>query len=227
MQQVVDTGRPGLARDARPGRRLGHGARAAGRDRGRPRSAPSRTSASSRSSRRRRTSRSGTGTSGGTSFAGRPPAGAAARSSRARPCPDIGGMMSALGTIGNSPSSSGGRAAGSGAAARAAAAAAPGAASSVDPEHGAAGVEALDDRRPRARGSPGLRAHPELLRLPRHALRGQRTAPVLLVAEAARDCIRCRVVEEGASTPRYRAPSPSKANASTAARISLPDPRPW
>ena len=36
------------------------------------------------------------------------PRGAAASSSPGRPCPDLGGMMSALGTIGNSPASSGG-----------------------------------------------------------------------------------------------------------------------
>ena len=74
-------GRPRLARDARPGGRVGHGARPAGRDRGRPRR-DSRTSRRARS-RRRPTSRSGT-------RLGRPSFASAARrqrrrSSRARP----------------------------------------------------------------------------------------------------------------------------------------------
>ena len=60
MQQVVDEAGLDLARDARPGGRVGHGARAAGRDRERPAALASRTSASSRRSPHRPTSRSGT-----------------------------------------------------------------------------------------------------------------------------------------------------------------------
>ena len=101
--------------------------------------------------RRRPTSRPGTGRRTGRRSPARAasPA-AAAGSSPTRAIPDIGGMMSALGTIGNSPVVVGRAAAAAGsAAARRAAAEAARAAASSRPEHVPAGVQALD-RRPAA-----------------------------------------------------------------------------
>ena len=118
--------------------------------------------------------------------------------------PDVGGMMSALGTIGNSPASSGGGGGGGfGGVRRAAVGAAPAEGSSGDragrrsgPEQVAAGVEALDlsDGRGRARHRSSVirkfcvvRATPLGARLPR---------AVLGVAERPRHGVRRRVVEE-------------------------------
>ena len=117
--------------------------------------------------------------------------------------PDLGGMMSALGTIGNSPSSSGGqrrrrvlrRIVGRRWRRRGRRLlAAPG----LDgPEHLPARLETLDlDLGPRA-GTPDVGGHAEPLRIARHALRRDAAETVLLVPERAGNRVRGRIVEEG------------------------------
>ena len=108
MQQVVDEAGLGLARYPRSGRRLGDRAGAPGRDRGRPVAQP-RGRQGGPDQRRRallpglvpdleRDAVHELGRGGGS--------GASLFSDSG--IPDVGGMMSALGTIGNSPASSGG-----------------------------------------------------------------------------------------------------------------------
>ena len=138
-------------------------------------------------------------TSDGSSVAGGLAAGSGGSIFSGSAVPDLGGMMSALGTIGNSPASSG--SGGGGVRGR---------------QFGrwrwrrrrwVLGVRLRSrtcrDRRraadldgwPRAR-SPALDGHPEPLRLSSHASRRQRTATVLLVPETARHGVRPRVIEE-------------------------------
>ena len=94
--------------------------------------------------------------------------------------PNIGGMMAALGTIGNSPAASGssGAAVGSRVAEVAAAGVAPAAASrSSDPEQRSAAVQTLHvDREPSTRLPQGP-GHAVFRGLPRHALRASRPKP--------------------------------------------------
>ena len=66
----------------------------------------------------------------------------------------------------------------------------------LDPEHVAAGIEALDvDRAPLPR-SPPVERHPEALRLPRDAFGREAAEAILLVAERSRHGVRGCVVEE-------------------------------
>ena len=97
---------PGMARDARPGRGVGHGARPAGGHRGvlqrsleDVREQPQLASATYFPAWYR--------TSDGSSVAGGLAAGSGGSIFSGSAVPDLGGMMSALGTIGNSPASSG------------------------------------------------------------------------------------------------------------------------
>ena len=99
-------------------------------------------------------------------------------------------------------------------------------AGSSGPEHVAAAVQALDrQRRPRSR-PPALGGHPELWVVARDALGREAAEAVLLVAEGARHGVR-RALSRNADVSATRAPRPSNANPRTAARISLPNPRPW
>ena len=150
----------------------------------------SRTCASSRRWRRRPTSRRGTARRTDRRSRAASQQGAAAASSPGSAVPDLGGMMSALGTIGNSPASSGSSGGGGGSAAvgRAAAEAARAAGSSpggegvrstvdLTPRTLAARVEALDlDRWPR----PGTPARSSVIRkrwVSRETPCGRRASP--------------------------------------------------
>ena len=141
-------------------------------------------------------------TSDGSSFAGGLATGSGGSIFSNSAVPDLGGMMSALGTIGNSPASSGSGGSADSAAVEVAArrrGAAPAAASrslAYPPRTCRGRRRDLRSRRWPRPGSPRLLGHPEPLRLPRHALRRQCAAAVLVIAERARDRIRCRVVEE-------------------------------
>ena len=221
MQQVVDAGRARLARDPGPGRRVGHGPRACRAD---IEDVLQRSLEDVREAPRRPRRL----------VPGLVPNVRAAPSSRAAAAagerwhrifsgsgiPDLGGMMSALGTIGNSPASSGSWAAaaasgrrlrrwrgrrrrrllGGGAAARSRALG-PDVSAPNSSRHA---VEPLDrDRRPRPRAPHRRRSSGMLASRARRRPAPELPMPVVLVAERAGHPVRrtrCR------GTPRSRRP---------------------
>ena len=168
-------------------------------------------------------------TSDGSSFAEAGAAGRGGSIFSGSAVPNLGGMMSALGTIGNAPSSSGGAvAAGSAAARRAVAAAGPAAASS-EPQipnrsrHASrpsiATVGRGRDRQPSTliRNRWVSRATPSGASDPRPL--SSYPSPRETAFEAA--------LSRNADDSATRAPRPSKAKPRIAPRISLPRPWPW
>ena len=137
-------------------------------------------------------------TSDGSSFASGIAAGSGGSIFSGSAVPDLGGMMSALGTIGNSPSSSGSGGGGLqrrrfGRRRRRLGRRVLG----LDaPNMVPASVQALDLDRWSRLGTPALLGHPEALGLARDPLWGEGPAPVVLVAERARDAVGRRVVEK-------------------------------
>ena len=138
--------------------------------------------------------------------------------------PDFGGMMSALGTIGNSPSSSGGGGGGGGfgGGRRAVVAAARAAASrrgrhvAERPNRSRQRVEALDRRRWAAAAIASPRPSSGTSASPARRPRGQAAEPVRLVAERPR---------HRRSRPRCRGMPPTRRPARRAHRRRTPGPR--